>query len=88
MKIGKLIVNTLAVIGAIVVVDKAVSAISDKATKIISEEMLNNDSESSADEENETFPDIKKYEESPEEEKQSFEYAVKSENITSEPSEV
>ena len=98
MNIKKLVVNSLAVVGAIVVIDKVVNAICEKSTKIISEDMLDDDccscdhdediEESNEDEDNVSFPDIEKYDDPSSEDGQTFEYSVKTENITSKPSEV
>lgn len=41
MNFKKLITNTLAIVGAVVVVDKVVNAISNKSTKAISEALIN-----------------------------------------------
>lgn len=97
MNLKKIIVNSLAVVGAIVIVDKLIEVVTDKATKVISEDMLddNFDDEECVEchEENEScpfkddsFPEIKKYDNG--EEGQSFQYTVKAENITSNPAEV
>lgn len=97
MNLKKIIVNSLAVVGAIVIVDKLIEVVTNKATKIVSEDMLdeNFDDEEciKCNEENEpcpfeddSFPEIKKYDNG--EEGQSFQYTVKAENITSNPAEV
>lgn len=41
MNFKKLITNTLAIVGAVVIVDKVVNAISNKSTKAISEALIN-----------------------------------------------
>ena len=97
MNFKKIIVNSLAVVGAIVIVDKLIEVVTDKTTKIVSEDMLdeNFDDEEciECDEENEpcpfeddSFPEIKKYDNA--DEGQAFQYTVKAENITSSPAEV
>lgn len=112
MNLKKIVVNSLAVVGAIVVTDKVVNAICNKSTKAVSEELLKKFShgghccckkdEDSVDTEEESsennsednsFPDIEKYEEPSddelnEDEPKTYEFTVKAENITSDSKEV
>lgn len=43
MNFKKLITNTLAIVGAVVIIDKIVNVISDKGTEVISKAMLDDD---------------------------------------------
>lgn len=115
MNLKKIITNTLAVVGAVVIIDRIVEVVTNKGTKAVCEELntydvccededqchcgcdcdYNESDESepsyecdescSCNHEDAAFPDIKKYDE---EDKHTFQYTIKTENITSDPTEV
>lgn len=112
MSLRKIITNTLAIVGAVVVIDKIVEIVTTKGNEAVCN-ALNNDEDydlsdscecgcecsnsdyveadcqcednCSCTHEDDTLPEIKKYEDNP---THSFEYTIKAENISSESKEV
>ena len=110
MNFKKIITNSLAIVGAVVIIDKIVDVVTNKGTKAVCD-ALNEDDFNSEDynedcccnnfededntcqcdeacecyDESVDFPNIEKYDKS---DKTTFEYTIKTENITSEPKEV
>lgn len=106
MNLKKIITNTLAVVGAVVIIDKVIEVVTTKGTKAVCEALNEEDTNYDLDEhcqcgctdseeneasyqceddcscsqQEETFPDIKKYDN---DKNHTFEYTIKAENITS-----